>query len=164
MTVPLRWHFPCVHPSSLLTLKECGLLNIGVAAAAVGDQSSGTAGPLKADPDLRSWHGETDGWSREIHQSGWDRKSVQKTCFLGVSRVWAEGIYPQSGEVAEQVGYLKIAALVSHVWRWVFCELSCLVCAPLLIYWGSEKRIKSLTWRGKSTTPSTMSNQAEQLS
>lgn len=43
-------------------------------------------------------------------------------------------IYPQRGEAAEQVGYLKIAAFVSHVWRWVFCESSCLVYARLLIY------------------------------
>ena len=118
---------------------------------------------FEVDPDLRAWHGETDGWSREIHQSGWEQKSVRKTCFLGASRVWAEGIYPQRGEVAEQVGYLKIEALVSHVWRWVFCASFCLVCARLLIFWGSEKRIKSFTWRQKSTTP-TMSDQTEQLS
>ena len=113
---------------------------------------------FEVDPDLKAWHGKADGWS------GWEQKSVRKTCFLGASRVWAEGIYPQRGEVAEQVGYLKIAALVSHVWRWVFCASSCLVCAHLLIYWGSEKRIKSFTWRQKSTTPSTMSDQTEQLS
>lgn len=51
----------------------------------------------------------------ETHQSGWAGKSVQETCFLQASPVQAEGIYPQRGETAEQVGYLKIAVLVSHV-------------------------------------------------
>ena len=46
-------------------------------------------------------------WSREIHQSGWERKSVRKTCFLGANRVWAEGNLSTEGWGCGASGLLK---------------------------------------------------------
>ena len=89
---------------------------------------------MKADPDLRAWPGETDaGVGRYIRVAGNERVSGKPASSEQIVCEQKE-IYPQRGEAAEQVGYLKIAAFVSHVWRWVFCESSCLVYARLLIY------------------------------
>jgi hypothetical protein len=65
--------------------------------------------------------------------------------------------------MAEQVGYLKIAVLVSHSESPVLCDSSGLLCANLLIYQESVKRIKAATQRWKSAVSSTMSNQTGEL-
>ena len=66
-------------------------------------------------------------------------------------------IYPQRGEIAEQVGYLKIAVLVFP--RLELGPLRFILASLCKFAYLSRvrERIKSFTLRWKSATPSTMS-------
>lgn len=92
----------------------------GVTAATNGDQRRGSTA-FHLTPSRTRLRSEGlgmgmpwGGMGRYTRVAG-KGKNVQETFFFQASPVQAEGIYPQRGEIAEQVGYLKIALLVSHV-------------------------------------------------